>query len=162
MLPRLSGRYGWRGVWLLVVGLTWIAFGIGQVLTPVVPHVWILHEHLPNLTLALGWWITGAVAVAVGLRSNPRDTGTDALGHVALYLMPAMRVVSYLLASAAAALGWLGDRAGFDGPDVGDPNAWFSALLWCLVSAMLAVGAAWPNPQLPLPAPPVELRGEEV
>lgn len=156
MLQRLSGRYGWRGVWLIVMGIAWCLFGVGQLHFPLPDNEWVLFQYVPDPFLAGAWWITGIVAIVQGLRGNPHSTADDALGHVALYLMPAVRIVSYggaaLLSIADHGLGMLGYHV-----TIGDPEAWYSALLWLVVAAMLAVCASWPNPQPPIPHPPARL-----
>lgn len=153
---RLSGRYGWRGTWLIVAGAMWIVLGVGQLFFPLADNPWVLFQHLPNAILAGGWWVTGLVAIGQGLRSSAFDDRADTLGHVALYLMPAVRFVSYLLAWLLSIGGWAADLLGRP-YRVGDPTAWYTALIWLLISAMLAVAAAWPNPQPHMPRPPARL-----
>ena len=157
MLTRLSGRYGWRGVWLIVAGSVWIALGVGQFFFPLPINRWVLFQHLPNAALAAGWWSTGLVAVGQGLRSSAFDDRPDTLGHVALYLMPAVRVVSYSLAWLMSVGGWIAGQLGYHIGSVGDTNAWYTSLVWLLVSLMLVVAASWPNPQPPMPRPPARL-----
>ena len=139
MLLRLSGRYGWRGVWLIVAGTVWIVMGVGQLFFPFPDNPWVLFQRLPDPVLATGWWITGLVAIGQGLACSPRVDRTDALGHVALYLMPAVRVVSYSIAWLLSVGGWFAGHVGYGGRPVGDPDAWYSALLWIAFSALLAV-----------------------
>ncbi|NUO57303.1 MAG: hypothetical protein HOV78_11605 [Hamadaea sp.] len=157
MLLRLSGRYGWRGVWLIVVGVAWCVFGVGQFFFPLPDNPWVLFQLLPDAALAAGWWVTGIVAILQGLRGDPHSTADDALGHVALYLMPAVRIASYGFAGLVSVGSWVAERFGYDGRPVGDPTAWYSALLWAMFTTMLAVGASWPNPQPPIPHPPARL-----
>lgn len=33
-MTRLAERYGWRGLWLMVMGVTWAVFGVGVFLAP--------------------------------------------------------------------------------------------------------------------------------
>lgn len=151
MLDRLADRFGWRGLWLMLLGTFWMIFGVGVFLEPVAPRPWVLYEHLPAVVQASGWWLSGLVAVRQGYCGPDRD---DSIGHVALYLMPAVRLLSfavawlvYLGSLVAVHLGWACDVVGYE-------NGWFAASIWCLVSVMLALAAAWPNPLPPMVAPP--------
>lgn len=153
MLYRLSLRYGWRGLWLMLMGVMWIAFGLGVMIQPNIPRSWVLYEYLPPLAQAAGWWLTGLIAVWAGLKGPARD---DSMGHVALYLMPAVRLISfvfswliYLGSLVAQDLGWKGHTIGF-------AEGWFIAAVWCLIQLMLAIAASWPNPEPPLPKPPAD------
>lgn len=153
MIDRLADHFGWRGCWLMLMGTFWILFGIGICLEPVRPRDWVLYEYLPPLVQAAGWWATGLIAIWQGYRGPNR---IDAVGHVALYLMPAVRLLSfavawlvYLGSTAAMHAGWTDDVIGY-------PNGWFAASIWVLVSSMLGLGASWPNPTPPLPAPPLD------
>lgn len=158
MLGRLGGRFGFRGRWLIITGCAWLLFGFGTLLSPLDPRPWVIHEQLPLWVNAAGWGVTGAIAIGQGLRGPNRD---DHIGHVALYLMPAMRVLSYGLAFVLYA-GCQGARIlGYDCPDIGFSGGWYSAFVWALVSLMLWAAADWPNPALPLPRPPATNAGAE-
>ena len=98
-----------------------------------------------------------AVAMWVGFRGPIRD---DSLGHVALYVMPAIRVTSFLIGwvtwVATTALSTL-----YDGVEVtGWSGGWYAALIWGLISAMLLLGSRWPNPRPPLPRPLPEVEAD--
>lgn len=151
MLNRAALRYGWRGLWLMVVGGMWVLFGLGVLQQPNPPRSWVVYEYVPAAAQALGWWLTGCVAIWQGMRGAGRD---DSTGHVALYLMPAARLLSFLLSW----LIYLGCQLvavfGYDGPSIGYSGGWYAALIWSLVSLMLALAASWPNPEPPLPRPP--------
>lgn len=151
MLTRLSGRYGQRGVWLVLVGTVYLVFGIGLFVEPAPTQSWVLYQYLPDWLEAVLWWLTGCVAIGQGLRGKDHD---DWLGHVALYLGPASRVVSFSLAwvlhlgsQAAIGLSLTDQHIGYD-------RGWYAASIWLIVSAMLALASSWPNPQLPIPRPP--------
>lgn len=156
MLFRLSLRYGWRGLWLMVMGAMWIAFGFGVLNQPDASLSWVLYQYFPPSVQAAGWWITGAVALGQGLRGPVRD---DSLGHVALYLMPAVRMISFLLSwliflgsEVAQNNGWFEHSIGYSG-------GWYAAFIWSLISLMLGLGASWPNPEPPvIPMPPPSAR----
>lgn len=151
MLDRLAARFGWRGLWLMLLGSTWALFGVGVLLEPVAPRPWVLYEHLPPLVQATGWWASGVVAIWQGSKGPHRD---DSVGHVALYLMPAVRLLSFIVAWVVYLGSAVCDQIGASNTVIGYPNGWFAASIWCIVSAMLALAASWPNPVPPLPAPP--------
>lgn len=157
MLTYLSGRYGQRGVWLIVLGAAWIAFGIGVLLEPVEPRSWVLYEQIPTPVQAIGWWLTGGAAIATGLRSTVGKVN-DWPGHVALYLMPAVRLCSFTLSwllwltsTAMVHTGWLHSAV-----VIGVSEAWYAALIWLLIAVMLRLVADWPNPERPIPRPPAD------
>jgi hypothetical protein len=146
MLGWLTERYGRRGTWLVVLGAVWIIFGVGILQQPTVPRPGVLNEYLPAWTNAIGWWVTGAVALREGLRGRGRD---DSLGHAALYVMPAVRAVSFALSWLLwGATSWITAL-----PQLGWAQGWYAAVVWSLVIIMLRLVADWPNPQ-PFPAPP--------
>lgn len=151
MLRRLSGRYGKRGLWLIVLGTVWMVFGLGQLLEPNAPRAWVFYELFPVWVQAAAWLVTGGVALWQGWRGPHVD---DSLGHVALYLMPAVRVVSFLLAwlifLGSTLLTWMGVTDDV----IGLANGWYAAGVWALISLMLALVASWPNPDMPIPRPP--------
>lgn len=147
MLERISGRFGRRGTWLIVLGCVWIAHGVGHLLEPVVTRVWVLHTHIPTPMLAGMWAVTGVIAIIEGLRGRGRE---DWLGHAALYLMPAIKVFSF----GMAWLLWLVDRVFDVSGDMGWSGGWYAALVWLIVSVALRLVASWPNPDRPILAPP--------
>lgn len=151
MLERLTGRYGQRGTWLMLLGSVYVAFGIGIFVEPGEQRSWVVYQYLPDWLEAALWAVTGAVAIWQGHRGAGRD---DWLGHVALYLGPASRAVSfalswvvYLTSEALVSLGCADHPTGYD-------RGWYAALIWLMMSAMLALAASWPNPALPIPRPP--------
>lgn len=153
MLGQLTGRFGHRGTWLMLLGVVYVVFGIGIFVEPAEQRPWVLFQYLPDWLEAACWWTTGAAAVWQGARGKDHD---DWLGHVALYLGPASRVVSFALAWAvylgteiAVSLGLMDHAMGYD-------RGWYAALIWLMMSAMLALAASWPNPALPIPRPPAD------
>lgn len=158
-MTRLAARFGWRGLWLMLLGAFFFLFGVGIVLDPLEPRPWVLYEMLPPVVQASGWWITGAVAFWQGSRGPDRN---DAWGHVALYLMPAVRLLSFAVSWAVYAITWLGSRIGLVDEVIGYQQGWFAALIWSLISAMLALAAAWPNPVPSLPSPPADATADGV
>ena len=154
-LRGLANRYGHRGLWLILMGCMWAVFGVGILLRDRPTEAWVLHESIPAPIRAALWITTGAAAVWVGTRGPRSD---DALGHVALYLMPAFRLLSYTLSwvlfvvsSALHALLPSVDVVGYSA-------GWYAALIWSFVSGMLGLAARWPNPVVRMPLPPAATR----
>lgn len=148
----LTRRFGYRGTWLIILGVLWVLFGIGLLLRPETPIPYALHQHIPVGIRAALWMLTGATAVGTGLRGRDVD---DSLGHVALWLMPALRLLgfgaSWVLYVATSRLH----------AHVGYEDGWYRALAWLLVVIMLHLVAAWPNPSSRIPPPPHYDEGED-
>lgn len=145
----LARRLGHRGAWLIVLGILWILFGIGQLVAPEPQAPWVLHQAIPAHVRAGAWILTGAIAVLSGARGRGV---ADAAGHVALWVMPALRCISYGASWVLyLATSTLTDRT------IGYDHGWYAAGIWAFVIVMLHLVAAWPNPtaRLPdLPDPP--------
>lgn len=150
MIARLLGRCGYRGTWLVIMGTFWLLFGVGTFLTPVDAHPWVLLDYVPAVWQAALWWATGLTATIVGARGLHDDT----TGHVALYLMPICKVVSFLVSAFVYAATSLLAVVDHSVQVSGWAASWYAAAVWALVSVMLGLGAAWPNPTPPLPEPP--------
>lgn len=151
MIDRVAERFGHRGCWLVLMGTAWFFFGVGIVLEPVPTRDWVLYEYLPPVVQAAGWWITGALAVWQGLRGSGR---IDAVGHVALYTMPAVRLLSFIVSWLVYLGSTAADALGLTDEVIGYKNGWYAASIWLLIQGMLALAAAWPNPAPIIPAPP--------
>lgn len=157
----LSGKFGYRGAWLLILGTVWVLFGVGVIVEVPEPRPWVLYEYLPQWTQAAGWWITGGIAIWQGARGPACPDRPDVLGHVALYLMPALRMVSFALAF----LLWLGSRVAVElsltHHVIGFREGWYAAFVWAFVVVMLHHAASWPEPHRPIPRPPVGAAEDE-
>lgn len=149
-VARAADRYGWRALWLMVVGSAWLLIGLGTWVegnnTP-----WVPLQQLPQWLVAIGWWITGGIAIGTGLRGRILD---DSTGHVALYVMPAIKVLSWTTAWLLSAASPLLLSAGVVSEPIGYGRGWYAAAIWLATSAMLAVTAGWPNPSRIIPKPP--------
>lgn len=144
----MTHRLGHRGVWLLLLGLLWFAFGVGLFFLPENPAPGAFHQLLP-IPVRAGMWMTAAsVAIYTGLRGRGQD---DSWGHLALWLMPAERLLSY---AAAWGMHVATNTLGMD--PLGYADGWYAALIWAFVVTMLRLVAAWPNPSA-VPHPPVEV-----
>lgn len=148
----MTHRYGHRGLWLLLLGGIWFVFGLGVLLQPETPVPGALHQLIPNGFSAAAWMLTAATAIVVAFRGRGSD---DSLGHLALWIMPALRMLSYagswvlyLITAGIDATPW------FEMAPLGYTNGWYPALVWAFVVTMLRLVAAWPNPAI-LPSPPV-------
>lgn len=146
MIDRLTTHLGFRGTWLVLLGLIWVTFGVGMLVgDPETVRPYVLH-HLLDYQIRAGFWIaTGLIAVAVGLAGDRRN---DWPGHVALWVMPTLRLLSF----GVSWLIWL--LTGLIDEPVGNPLGWYSLLIWGAIVAMLRVVAGWPNPSPRPPAPP--------
>lgn len=160
MLDHLTGRYGHRGAWLIILGAVWFVFGIGILLETSPPRSWVLVEYVPEPIQALGWWLTGVAAIWQGFRGPATPRRPDQLGHVALYAMPALRLLSFLLSWLLWLSTSLLDRLGLISGVIGWRDAWYAVLVWLLIAVMLHLVSSWANPRQPLPHPPLDARGD--
>lgn len=152
MLDKLAARYGRRGAWLIVLGSVWLIVGFSILATPAEPRSWVAYQYAPPLVQAAAWWLSGGLAIWQGLR-GPKVH--DYLGHVALYLMPAVRAISFALSWLIWVVTSTLSAAGYFHP-IGWASGWYAALVWFLVSLMLRLIADWPNPSQPIPRPPAD------
>lgn len=158
MLGRLAARYGRRGAFLIITGAAWFAFGLSVFLAPPEsPRSWVLHDQIPTWLEGVAWFASGAVAVWQGLRGPARH---DWLGHVALYVMPAVRVISFTIAWLLWVASTALVAAGITAHTIGWSGGWYAALVWSLISLMLRLVAEWPNPIAAIPAPPAHAAEE--
>lgn len=158
MIGTLVARYQHRGAWLVVLGLMWGVFAAGTLASPAArARSFVLIEYLPTVVQALLWLLTGATAFVVGVLGARR--GNDSLGHVALYVMPAVKLLSFIGSGLAYSVTSAVHAYNPDTQVLGWSGAWYAASLWALVSVMLGLTAAWPNPTPPLVEPPASSRG---
>jgi hypothetical protein len=131
-----------RGRVLLILGLVWMGIGLDVALDPVPPgweNIW-LFTHVPAEWRAGAWFLTGFLAIIVGLRR--RNTEDDGFGFAALYLMPAERAAAFLY-------GYMDYLLPFGGP--GAPGGLLDALIYVAIVALILVLSDWANPPAPLP-----------
>lgn len=123
---------GRRGAALAFLGVLWICTGLST---------WLVPPSSSYLLLSDGEILRGGAWVATGivaLLHAPRRQGHDALGFLALYLMPAYRVIAYGLGF----LDWVAHGVG--GP--GDPRGLVGVLAWLVVLVFVVLVAGWPEP----------------
>ncbi len=123
---------GKRGEVLLLLGIAWILIGIGAAIVPP-PAEDLLFLHIPVPIRAALWCGTGLVAIGYAWMPRVRS---DGWGFVALYLMPAVRAVSYFIA-------WVDFTA--DGRS-GYRYGWLSALFYTVFIGIVVVCAGWREP----------------
>lgn len=121
---------GRRGTVLLILGLMWVLIGF-YVATG-------SDEHSPYYMLshasafrAVGWWVTGVVAIVAA----PMAQGRDRWGFLALYLMAAYRFA----AQGAGFVDYLDDAHG--GPS--DAKSILGCILWGSMLALIVVVSGW-------------------
>jgi hypothetical protein len=136
---RIKWRVGRRGSILISFGLAWLVIGTTLLDTRAVTPGGddLFFEQLPIVIRAWGWIVFGLLAIAAAIAPpGPPDW----LGFAALYVMPAIRAVSYLW-------GWLAslDHQG------GYPPGWRAAIFYLIFLAVLITCAGWREP---LPPPP--------
>lgn len=129
--PRYPRQMGFRGKVLILCGVVWIMLGFGVLDAP---RVGVPHEAIPAPMQAGLWVATGAIAIASGWRPPGYQ---DALGWLALYLMPALRTVSYTI-------GWIDSLTPYGGP--GYARGWVNALTYGVMVVFIYLCASWPDP----------------
>lgn len=157
MPKRLSVRYGQRGSWLIILGVMWVIFGIGVFLEPIEDQSWVIVHYAPDWVRALVWVITGTVALTQGMYG---PLHRDYPGHVALYLMPAIQVISFAISYVLYLGSAVIDAFWTDVPLIGWDRGWYAALVWLFIVVMIRLIADWPNPIRGLPHPPPGAREE--
>lgn len=120
---------------LLILGLAWMLIGLGVFTseTPPAPVPGLFHTYIP-VPIRFGLWAgTGLVAIFHAWSYK------DAVGWLALYILPAERILSYII-------GW--SISVFHlGP--GYPRGWYSAIFYGVMVAIVLVCAGWPEPAEP-------------
>jgi hypothetical protein len=146
----MTGHFGHRGLWLLLLGLIWFAFGVGLFFQPETPAPGAFHQMLPTPLRAAMWMTAASVAIYTGLRGRGQD---DSWGHIALWVMPAERMLSYSGSWALYLISALANHLFGANLALGYVNGWYPALIWVFIVTMLRLVAAWPNPS-EVPHPP--------
>lgn len=131
-IVRYAANFGRRGVCLALLGAMWLLVGLSCVVIPPSDDYWLLSG--PGWPRALGWLITGALAIVY----SRRPQGDDALGFVALYVMAAFRIAAYGLAF----IQWVAT-----GGEQGNPRGIVGATTWIAVLMLVVVVAGWREPE---------------
>lgn len=136
--PTLPRRHNKRSLVLLILGAIWVAIGINVHIEPNPPgweNIWLFSAPPPSLR-AGAWVLSGLIAVTVALR--PRRIADDWPGFLALYLMPAERVLGFFL-------GWL-DYLFDSYGGVGYSRGLLSGLVYLVIVLLIMVIADWADP----------------
>lgn len=145
-LPRPFQQVGRRGAILLIFGGLWVVLGV-SVLDE--PESSLLHEVLSPQIRSTMWVSTGLVAALHAFRPPGIS---DAIGFAALYVMPALRVLSYSLAWGASVMPGLGP---------GDPDAWRLLAVYSAILGAVVVMSGWAE-EAPIPIPiPEKVEGTD-
>lgn len=127
-------KFGRRGAVLTILGIMWIATGIGIMITPPSEVYFLLS----------GWkWLRGLVWIGTGLLAlwfARKPQGEDALGFGALYLAPAFRVVAY----GTGGINYLIEPEFGAG---GSARAIVQVFTWTTIIIVIAVMAGWSEPE---------------
>lgn len=130
---RIRRRIGHRGSILINLGLVWFLIGLSELI--ITTNNELPLSVLPDWFRAGAWWVTGAVAIAYAF--VPRHK-SDAVGFIALYIMPAARAASYLW-------GWINSLDGTGGIETG----WLAAALYFGFTALIINCSGWREEQSP-------------
>lgn len=125
---------GRRGAILFLLGTSWLCMAYSVWLTPVpagTESFWFA-QWPPTIRVIL-WASTGIIAIVHAFKKN------DALGWLALYIMPSQRAVSYAMAYGHFLFGH----------PAGVASALAGTVLWLAVVAIILVCAGWEEPRDP-------------
>lgn len=133
-LPRTTRQIGRRGVMLLTFGVLWTVIGAGALSSSGSISPSLIHEYLPAWLRASLWIACGLLAIAYAFRPPGLS---DRVGFAALYIMPAVRVLSYTLA-------WIDYLVpiGGEGYELG----WRFAAIYASMLATVVITSGWPEP----------------
>ena len=127
-------KFGRRGAILTLIGVVWIGMGVSILITPPSEIYYLIS--IGSWPRALVWILTGCVALWYARKPQ----GEDALGFLALYLMPAYRVVAYVVGM----INYLIE------PDLGtggSARAIVQVLTWLTIMVLVSVIAGWSEPE---------------
>lgn len=136
-LPRPIWDTGKRGSILLLLGTLWVLEGV-SLIDYEIPGPHVAHQFLPNWIGVGAWVVTGLIAVAAALRPPGIP---DHWGFTALYLMPAIRFISY-------AMGWVASWGLFDPPPwmPSFSEGWRYVALYAGLVGVIMICAGWREP----------------
>ena len=132
--PKPTRTIGRRGAILMTMGTAWILIGLGSLTggnripgTGNLIHVLLLPAPVEG-----GLWVlSGILAVIFANRTD------DEYGFLALYIMPAVRALSYFL-------GWVDYLSPV--ATAGYPRGWLSSLFYVVMILFIVICAGWPEP----------------
>ena len=124
--------------------------GAGVASEEPLPGTYAFHQHLPDFLRMGMWWITGALAVVIAFRPSGRSG--DAIAWAALYLMPAVRFISYFMA-------WVDSMSPYG--TIGHPRGWVSGTVYLCIMLTIYTCSGWPEPVPPGRLTRVRDKGDE-
>ena len=119
---------------LLVFGVLWAITGVGALDHSSDGGPIFVHEYLPGWLRGTAWIACGVLAVGYAFRPPGHS---DRVGFAALYIMPAIRVLSYTLA-------WIDYLVPVGGP--GYELGWRAATIYAAMLAAVVITSGWPEP----------------
>lgn len=141
MIYKVIDKYGPRRSFLAVLGSVWVLMGVSILIAepPEFPMPGVPHTYVPAWIRFLLWAISGVVAVLASVwGEEDGDSKAQALGFVALYVMPAERTLSYFVAWVVS-LGIL--------PGGGLSRGWILALQYLAYVLIIYICAGWQDPK---------------
>lgn len=133
-LARCWGRLGWRGLALLLSGISWISYGASLAVQPrygTVRGIAVLLDLQPMVVWGWGWIACGVVCVVYALAR----LGRDLPGVAAAMAPPLLWALAYALGGASGASG----------------TAWGAVMPWGSHAAMILIIAYLTRPRLIVP-----------
>ena len=134
---RTKARLGRRGAMLLSLGFIYVMVGYADLTRPRPTIEDAYHLAIDPQVRGALWAFTGLLAMLYAFVGHRRDAPwwwTDAVGWVALYLLPSVRVTSY----GGSWLLWLGS-----GGAAGDSSAWYLAVLHIPFILIVLICSGW-------------------
>lgn len=127
-------KFGRRGTILTLLGVVWVGMGVSILITPPSEVYYLIS--IGTWPRALVWMLTGCVALWYARKPQ----GEDALGFLALYLMPSFRVVAY----GAGGVNYLIEPEFGAG---GSARAIVQVFTWTTIIIVIAIMAGWSEPE---------------
>ncbi|TXL91571.1 hypothetical protein [Streptomyces sp. IB2014 016-6] len=121
-LGRLWGRLDWRGLSLLISGISWVAYGASIAVQPrygTVRGISVLLDLMPMGAWGWGWIVCGVVALVCA----PLRAGRDLAGVAAAMAPPLLWALAYTM-------GWLSGASG---------TAWGAVAPWGSHAVLIAI-----------------------
>ena len=130
--PRYPRQLGHRGAVLMLCGVLWMMLGLTVFTDPDWPYA--VHTLIPREVRSALWIASGVTAVIFAWRP---PGFSDAWGWTALYVMPAVRVVSFAWA-------WVDSWVPWGTP--GYPDGYQHVLINGSMLAVVLICSSWPEP----------------
>ena len=143
-LPRPPALVGKRGQIMSAFGVGWVLIGLA-VNDDWAAGIFAPHLLIPPAVRAFLWIFTGVLAIV----SAWRPVGyTDAFAWAGLYVMPAVRCISYFISWVDYMLPW---------GSIGYVNGWLFSGVYATIVSLVWICSGWPDVVL-TPDPPASRR----